>query len=335
MEWTVRRVLISVGALIAIGMVSMFGCGYTEEHSRSSVQAPAENRRKFSDVFVLLDRSPSMRDWALTDAKQIVRDQIIPSIGVNDRIVGYTLGAQYNDNENVLFGKTNHDQPGKLADAEARQALSLYTQEAQPARPREFSDEELSFFAELRSTRQGVEAKQKEWQAQLDSLKPAGIPGSNYHGALDGIKQQLKKNTQQRDTWLFIVGDLINASTTLHPDPEDVKAFKDVKIVLVYPFESQRDWEAIKQFWKGYFGDNFEERTFGTALREQFLLPPNPTFGVEIKTGEKALTLMRPFLIADVVIILICMGLFFFAGGQTGATETRVAQGVENNPTTT
>ena len=323
MEWNEQRVLICFATLILIGMVTMFGLGYAEERSRHSVKVDPTNRHKFSDVFVLLDGTRSMEDTAFSDAKEIVKDHIIPSVGINDRITCYALSGRFNHNVSSVFGKTHQEQPPQLNEFEAEEIVELYQPGRDLRQPTVRDDDTVSFFEKLTSKQQEVKAKHQQWQSKVDLLQRPTIPGSDYGGALEGIRRQLSdKNNRQRETWLFIVGDLKNEETKSHPVYEGDPVFENVRIVLVYPFDSVDDWNSIKKFWKSYFGEiEFEERPFGVALREKSLIAPNATVGLEIQRGEKFWTVMRPFIIADGVILLVSVVLFVIAGKRSQKAE--------------
>ena len=291
MEWNEQRVLICFATLILIVMVTMFGVGYAEERSQNSVKVDPTNRNKFSDVFVLLDGTHSMKEPAFSRAKEIVKDHIIPSIGINDRITCYALSGHFDDDVSNVFGKTYLEQPPQLKEFKAQEIVNLYKPERDLLKPTVVNDRAVHNFDELTPMQQEVKDKQKQWQDKVDSLQRPAIPGSDYGGALEGIRRQLSdKNRGQRETWLFIVGDLKNETTKSHTVYKD-PVFENVRIVLVYPFDSDGDWDSIKKFWKSYFVniEKFEERPFGVALREKFLIAPNPTVGLEIQPRREIL----------------------------------------------
>jgi hypothetical protein len=326
MKMNENRFIICVAGLIAIVMVTIIGFGYAEERARNFVKVDPTNRHKFSDVFVLLDGTGSMKEPAFRNAKEIVKDHIIPSIGINDRITCYALGHHFNDDSSNVFGKTHHEQPPELTEFEAQEVVKLYQPERDLRKPAVSSDDAVTIFEKLPSKQQEVEDKHKQWKSKVDLLQRPAIPGSDYRGALEGIRRQLSEKSTGRDTWLFIVGDLKNESTNSRPVYEGDAAFKNVNTVLVYPFDSDSDWDSIKKFWKSYFGEKeFTEKPSSVALRENLLIDPNPTTGLETHRGDRSWTAMRPFLIADGLMLVLFVVLFVMAG-----TRSSKVQPVEN-----
>jgi hypothetical protein len=322
MKPAVLGTIILILALIVIGFISIYGYGVAEEKSRTVVQVPPTNRDTFSDVFVLLDGTGTMSKSAFRDAKAIVKGRIIEPLGVNDIASCYMLAGRFDDDQSIVFGKTHEEQPPALNDLDAREILSLYKAGGDPGQPKPCSENGCKLIEDLKSKQQKVEAVRTQWFGQVDELTRPEIDGSDYVGALEGIKRQLggsgtddsPKQGKVRDTWLFIVGDLIHESKKAHPDYSDNAAFKQVDhIVLIYPFNSDRNWEPVEKFWGNYFGDiKTERRTFAQALRDGYLIKPNPTLDLKLHRPQPFSDNFRPYLVADLIVLLIT-ALYFVA----------------------
>jgi hypothetical protein len=309
MHWRPHHLVI-VLLIFFVGLfLALYGVSFAQQNSLISVEVPSGNRDKFSDVIVLLDGTRSMSEGAFADAKEIVKRRIIKAIGTGDVVTCYTIGQNFSDRNNV-FGKTHEEQPPQLAEAAAQKVLGLYEPGDVPGSQKVCGADRCDIIEELKPNESKVQEVQNRWAGQVDALARPEIDGSDYVGALEGIKRQLaniRPGQTDRDVWVFIVGDLINASTHPHPKETDGEAFKNVNhIVLIYPFNSNRDWERTRDFWKRYFGDvKFEEYTFATALREEYVIKPNPTFGLKKHPSGDFWQSLRPFLYADAALLFI------------------------------
>jgi hypothetical protein len=318
-----RHVIVIILAFLMMGCIFTYGSGYAERESRPVVKIPSANRDKFSEVFILLDATGTMKDFEVADAKEIVKRRIIDSLGVNDKVSCYSVSGLIDGGESIVFGKAHEEQPPQLDDEDAREILKLYATGDTSARSKGCGEDECKKKIEgLQPMRQATEAVRAQWSKKVDEMPRPRVDGSDYIAALEAIKRQLgnskgghsSRPDDVRETWLFIVGDLINESSRERPNYKDNAAFKNVKhVVLIYPFNSGRDLQPVEKFWADYFGDiKTEKYTFAEAQREAHLIKPNPTSNLEVSRPPSYSDLIRPYLVADAVVLGFAL-LYFLA----------------------
>ncbi|MFL6213402.1 MAG: hypothetical protein ACJ74J_05845 [Blastocatellia bacterium] len=325
MQDRLRNVIILVTAFLLLACITKYGYEDAQQKSRPYVLVPSTNRSKFCDVIVLLDLTRTMNRWDVNKAKEIVEKQIVKAQGVNDRLACYTLSGRFDDVQSCVFG-AYEEQPPQLQDSDAQKLLSLYRTGGGKVyiEDADQAEETGQIITGLKAKQQKAEAVQGQWLSKINLLQRPAIDGSDYLGALEGIKRRWKNAgpesspnpSSAREKWLFIVGDLIDESPANRPKELDNTALKSVNhIVLVYPFDSSRDESKIESFWRKYFGDiKFAQYTFAKAISEEFLTAPNPALGLEIGHPPSFWECFRPYVIADAVIIFLLLVYFFFRG---------------------
>jgi hypothetical protein len=250
----------------------------------------------------------------LDNAKEIVNERILSSLGVNDTASCFALDGAPQDSRSTVFGSANR--PPKLDGPDPQKMLKLVKGKGDLREPQVSDEDSFKVLQEVQTKQPGADAQRGEWQNKVTSLSRPAIDGSNYVAALEGIVRQMDhhKRDASRDVWLFIVGDLKNEPRPDHIIHADPDAFDDFKeIWLVYPYNSNDpSWPATERFWEDYLaGIRHEKLTFASALGQEFLLKPNPASGLETIPGENFWRVFMPYLIAaSVVCVLGVVGVY-------------------------
>lgn len=303
----VKLALLLVLLLLAVGMILLFGYSQAKNRSQPKFKLVTENRTKFSDVFVLIDTTKSMNDSDIENAKKIVNERILSSLGVNDKASCFMLDGAFQDSKSTVFGVANQ-QPPKLDGGDPEKILELVKGKGDLREPQICNDDAFNLLQNVKAKQPGANAQQQQWQSKITNLSRPAIDGSNYVAALGGIGRQMDhhKKDPSRDVWLFIVGDLKNEPRSAPSIPAD-SAFNDFNhIWLIYPYNSNDpSWPATEKFWDDYLAKikHVEKRTFANALNQEFLIKPNPTFGLETIPGEDFWRVYRPYLIAAGIVM--------------------------------
>jgi hypothetical protein len=290
MHKSVKRAILLLIVVIAVGTTLLYGYTEAERRSHCSLTVSTNNRTTFSDVYVLIDHTESMSDADVLSAKEIVNDRILSKLGVNDTVSCYELGGKFEDSTSTVFGAPN-EQPPSLAGDTPQKILDLVKAKGSPRQPAACDNATTHLIEQVKVEEADANSKRESWQNKVKSLQRPAIDGSDYVAALDGIVRLMANYEKQpgRDTWLVIVGDLKNESPTKRSVHGDDAAFKNFNhILLVYPFNANdAKWAATEKFWEDYFGDiRYERHSFAEALRSNFLIAPNPASGFETHEGE-------------------------------------------------
>jgi len=300
--------------VLVVGMTVLLGYSQAKTRSQPKFKILTENRARFSDVFVLIDGTTSMSESDFKNAKDIVNERILSSLGVNDTASGFALDGAFQDSKSTVFGVYGQ-QPPKLEGEDPKKILELVKRKGDLREPQTCSEDVFNLLQNVKTKQPGANAKREEWQTRITNLPRPAIDGSDYVKALNGIVKQMNhnKSDSSRDAWLFVVGDLKNEPRPAHPITAD-PALNDFHVWLIYPYNSNDpSWSATEQFWKDYLAEikHVEKRTFANALRGEFLIKPNPTSGVETIPGEDFWRVFRVYLIvAGIVCMMGLVGIY-------------------------
>lgn len=346
MNFSAKLIILLMILIPLLVGVNLFGYQKADEQTRPRLTIHNDVRDKFAHVIVCLDPTRSISDAKFRDAKEIVKRRIIDMAGIGDRVVCYRIGPRFGT-ESYVFGKLFEDQPSQLLQEQAQTLLDIIRKSRAGNLKPDDTGAIRSSLDLIAKFQPGVEGIHKVWKEQVDELQRPTALGSDYLGALAGIKAEYEDNPTNRteEKWLFIVGDLINDTSrvanvqrlvdpraenrqqrrnntgrvaTVQPVVADKQAFADVHIVLIYPFDSAVDETKIKTFWKNYFGENtFKFFSFAAVLREEFVLKPNPTTGlVNAQVGTFGES-FRKYLFIDLgilfVFLMIAVVVFMFS----------------------
>jgi hypothetical protein len=307
----VKLALLLVLLLLVVGMILLFGYSQAKNRSQPKFRIATENRTKFSDVFVLIDTTESMNESDVENAKKIVNERILSSLGVNDKASGFMLDGAFQDSKSIVFGVADQ-QPPKLDGGDPEKILELVKGKGDLREPQICNEDAFNLLQNVKAKQPGANAQQQQWQSKITTLSRPAVEGSNYVKALEGIVKLMdhKKSDPDRDVRLFVVGDLKNQPKPVHLIPADPAAFNHVNVWLIYPYNSNdQSWPTTEEFWNNYFAQikHVEKRTFANALNQEFLIKPNPTSGVETIPGEDSWHVFRPYLIAAGIVYVMGM----------------------------
>jgi hypothetical protein len=151
-----------------------------------------------------------------------------------------------------------------------------------------------------------VERVHLSWSERLQSLQRPKRDGTWIVALLQGVQAEFSTPPRpHEERWVFIVSDL------LEEPPAGVRgastggytgALNETHVVLVYPHDSDRDWERIIQYWKSspYFqGSDITVLPFSEALDDPFLLAPNPVAGLQRVEVRSAWEFLRVLLLPE------------------------------------
>ncbi len=289
----------------------------------------AENRKNFVHAIAAVDGTRSMHSDAFATAKEIVWRRIIPSVGPGDRLLCLAIGPRY-DLSSVVFGGSFEDQTPQLAEDRRGKALDVLSHAREkPDDP--LTGEQLRDLArELVPVWPRVENVRKSWTGRLQQLQRPKYDGTSIRALLDGIQAEFEMPAQpQEERWVFLMTDLLDEPPAgVHSRPEAVNkaTFSEMHVVLVYPHDSSRDWDSIKDYWRNrYFqGCEISILPFSKALDDAFLLPPGPFAGLQAADLRTAWDFLQPLLMPEILMVfavgaLCCLWDFFTRRQSTKA----------------
>jgi len=222
-------------------------------------------------VVILIDPTRSMRENRLPEALEIIRDNVLPWLGPGDEVFCFYVGPDFSDSRNRVWRAQLPPVPEN-----APSVLRARPRNAQESRRRQ------DLIGELTRLWEDSDTLKQEWTAKLTGVRPPREPHTDYLSALDYVAKLIQGSVVE-NTVLIIVGDLIQEPP---PTPAAVQSsgtpngFEGVGVRLVYPHDSDRDWDAVLGFWHQYFVDRGAAesvtRTFGEFPSRRPLIARNP-----------------------------------------------------------
>lgn len=196
------------------------------------------------DVYVVIDQTLSMQQGQRKEAKDILRDEVIHSLGLGDRIFCYRISSDFNESSDRIIA-SNRAQP------KVPNNVAGISPEVLPNDLVHNLLERWNIFSGERDT----------WLQNLESLQIPHGRYSDYLGTLNEIGRRINDATNPNlaaEKWLIVIGDLRHEpvlSTPPPPERQDKRDFDGVNIQMVYPggIHSQAEQNRIETFWKQYF----------------------------------------------------------------------------------
>jgi hypothetical protein len=196
------------------------------------------------DIYVVIDQTLSMQLGQRKEAKDILRDEVIRSLGLGDRVFCYRISSDFRESSDRVFASKRHQPkvPDNLAGADP---------EALPA----------ELVSSLIQRWQSFSLERDAWIQHLETLHPPRGNYSDYTGTLDEISRRISDagdpNLAQ-EKWLLVIGDLKQEPVPGNPPAagrHEKRAFSGVNIYMVYPggIHSAAQQKEIETFWTKYF----------------------------------------------------------------------------------
>jgi hypothetical protein len=247
--------------------------------SHPEIAVPGGNRHDFARVGILIDGTRSMQPQNFPLIKRIVREKLIPSLGMNDLAVAYEVRRDFTPAQNAVFGVWGDQMPQDSPNRRA-QIVDILERHQDSGRR---DPGPGAFFALVRSLppyTEPVEKVQRSWAERVARREEPRPRGSDICSPLRELGEFLRDAGTDQEPWLFVLSDMQNTGPGRGCHPDDV--FPNARIVLIYPFDpTHPSWPIVEAFWQPFFGNRkLERRSFSTALADQALLPPNPTAGL-------------------------------------------------------
>jgi hypothetical protein len=281
--------------LFVIGGIAVFV--YAGECAQTQVTVPAENRRSFARVAVLIDGTNSVGTANFALIKRIVREKILPGLGPNDAALGYDVRPGYSTTANSVFGLEKGDQMPQ--DPPAQRRAILGTLNATPGTTA-VTDGLRALIGGLRRGRDGVEGVRRSLDQAVQKRTAPTLPGSDICHPVQDLVAFLRQGDAADERWLFLLSDLHDTSNQpachLGTPPPD----KRWHVVWIFTFDAgQKSWPRIPGYWNELLvGRNLAPLPFSSALAGLAapLLPSNPTAGLEGVVVKDLIGCARPFL---------------------------------------
>lgn len=227
------------------------------------------------DIYILIDPTNSMGDDSFAEAKEIITDRIFPNLGPGDRVFCYSIGPDFVEVRNRVFGK-------KTLPGVPENLLEPRLAERIPA-------ENITALWQ-----QVDDVIRQDWAKELETLpyrvdsQGRYLYASNYLEAISYIEKRIHPPSSQqvRDKWLIVIGDLQQDPIPKRLQPPDQKAgedkaFQGIEVRLIYTYRSGARRFAqpteLQQFWKEYFEKRGNKAASFTTFDDATpLLPPSP-----------------------------------------------------------
>jgi hypothetical protein len=251
-----------------------------------------------------------MRNESVAAGKEIIDKRIIPSIGPGDRLICLNLGPRYGLSSTV-FGGTFEDQPPRIPESRRAQVLETLARARDRQNDTTATDELRGLAEELMPLWPAVDKVRKSWSERLTHLQRPKADGTAIRALIDGVQAEFETAAGPgEERWLIIVSDLIDEepATAAHSPvrPINRSVLGEMHVVLVYPHDSERDWNRIKSYWRDqYFqGGDVSVVPFSRALDDPYLIPPNPFSGLQTADLRSAWDFIRPLLLPEMAAVL-------------------------------
>ncbi|MCK6620774.1 MAG: hypothetical protein HUU32_08570 [Calditrichaceae bacterium] len=233
-------ILTTVGALAAVGVVGTF----TAFVKLAETEFIPGREVYLRDVYLVIDQTLSMERGQRKEAKDVLRDEIIRSLGLGDRAFCYRISADFTETGDRVFA-SNRRLPK--------------VPENVPSAPLEKLPPGLK--GELLERWNAFSAERDAWLERVEAVQAPGGKYSDYLGTLEAIGRRINDPGDPHlagEKWLIVIGDLKHEpAPAVSPPPaqHEKRAFAGVNIYLVEPggIYAREDQQAIEAFWKKYF----------------------------------------------------------------------------------
>jgi hypothetical protein len=313
------RLLVAIVITFMIFVIYVIASSiYSYVRSHPDIVVTGNNRDKFALVVIYIDVSRSIKDKDFSAAKKIAVENIIPYIGIGDKVVCFIIGPKFGI-DNRIFGEYSDQIPYYLYENDSKlekeKVLEILNQRTGG---KVTHSDVYELIKELRPHWQKIENIRNDWKNLVLKIERPREDGTVVGPALRAIEEFFKGADDQEveDKWLFIISDLKDEPPGRHshaidkykPDPN---VFNDVNVVLIYPTDSDSEWVKIIDYWSGCFSNSNLRKCPSLLATIQDLLPPNPTSGLEKYKCDKFWTYFQPLLFRGVVSLVITLVLIF------------------------
>lgn len=196
------------------------------------------------DVYLVIDQTLSMERGQRKEAREVLRDEIIRSLGLGDRAFCYRISSDFTESGDRVFA-SNRRLPKVPENVPSAALIKL---------PREWKQALLERW-------EVFSAEREAWLQQVEALQAPGGKHSDYLGTLEAIARRINDPGDPHlagEKWLIVIGDLKHEPLLAVPPPplgHEKRAFAGVNIYLVEPggIYSRNEQQSIENFWKQYF----------------------------------------------------------------------------------
>lgn len=277
-----KRILRWVALVLAITHLTWFIANLVMAYPccRPSIRIPETNRSRYANVVILIDPTYSMRENDFERAKEIAKDRIIPSLGLADMLTICSIGPVFRT-ENCIQAVKAPEAAATQDETPPEEILRIVEEHRKASKNGVGKQRFYELLRKVHPRLKEVGQARNRSRAFVDAMRRSTMPGSNFCGALNVTERvfgSALRNKTAMDKELFVIGDLVHESEQKCSDaPRESSWFSGVKVSLIYPLDSKRDWEQILSFWGRYFrGAAPAKVPFLTALAGNgYLLPPN------------------------------------------------------------
>jgi len=301
--WHVILTVALFGAALLDGVYGLY-------RAHQPLAIPSENRKTFVHAIVASDSTRSMKNESVAAGKEIIEKRVIPSIGTGDRLVCLAIGPRYGL-LNTAFGGAFEDQPPQLSEGRRSQSLEILARARERQDDTMANDELHDLARELMPLWPAVDKVRRSWSERLSHLQRPKADGTAIRALLEGVQAEFETPARAKEErWLIIVSDLVEeppgSAAHLHLQPVNRAVFGQMRVVLVYPHDSERDWDAIKKYWREQYFENADVTItpFSTALADPYLIPPNPFSGLQSVDLRTTWDFIRPLLLPEITLLL-------------------------------
>lgn len=268
-------ILAAVGALAAAAVVGTFTAFV------KLAETPFNPGREvyLRDVYLIIDQTLSMERGQRKEAKDVLREEIIRSLGLGDRAFCYRISSDFTESGDRVFA-SNRRLPKAPENVPAAALAKL------PPELKQALLERWDVFS----------AEREAWLERVEAVQAPGGKYSDYLGTLEAIARRINDPGDPHlagEKWLIVIGDLKHEPVLAVPPPplaHEKRAFAGVNIYLVEPggIYSRNDQQTIETFWKQYFAargantvtfvsfDGFSGRFPGSPVPEPARLRASP-----------------------------------------------------------
>lgn len=196
------------------------------------------------DLYVVIDQTLSMQQGQRKEAKDILRDEVIHSLGLGDRIFCYRVSSDFNESSDRVIA-SHRSQPKVPSN------VAGISPEVLPNDLVNVLIDRWNLFSGERDI----------WLQNLEALQIPRGQYSDYLGTLNEIGRRINDISNPNlaaEKWLIVIGDLKHEPILNSPPPPDREgkhAFGGINIQMVYPggIHVQEEQSRIETFWKKYF----------------------------------------------------------------------------------
>jgi hypothetical protein len=286
---------------VVSALIVVYGILYAYAQSNPRIQVPAANRQRFVQMVVLLDGTHSMSDLHFRLAKQIVVTRLVPHVGIGDKFMCYAVGSSFGL-ENTIAGGSMEEQPPQYEPGRRKEVLGFLREARGTVAPGRVRSQLYNLAGELAAQEPRLQKVRDLWSRQIETTGRPARRGTNLRCAIDAADAYFRASPDQHvEKVLVVVSDLLDdprLGRNCAGEAPDPRWLKGVRIVLLHPRDSSRNWDDVVDRWRVSFeGRPIEVAPFSAVLNRNDLLRPNPVAGLE-KQSVRSLMVNLELLVA-------------------------------------